>query len=203
MPIILGGDRPWTSRSNLTWKSNFTSFWACPPDNLSPTLARITKSGQEMHLSTVKMPIDLGRDKHSASLSILIVKSIFLICAVFVSHLVRPFVNLSETIAGYRSNRSPLLIMLTEPTFCRNSSINISIDERNDLFTSEDRYLPRVTTAPVFTLPTTLGIAHVRVTLARYRSPNLRTGCRFIATQQLDSLIVSSTPDVSNNCIYF
>ena len=129
------------------------------------------------------MPIDLGRDKPSASLSILIVKSIFLlICAVFVSHLVRPFVNLSETIAGYRSNRSPLLIMLTEPTFCRNSSINISIDNRydNDLFTSEDRYLPWITTAPVFTIPTTLGIAHARVTLARHRSPNLRTGCRII-----------------------
>ena len=86
-----------------------------------------------MHLSTVKMPIDLGHGKPSASLSILIVKSIFLlICAVFVSHLVRPFVNLSETIAGYRSNRSPLLIMLTEPTFFRNSSINISIDNRYD-----------------------------------------------------------------------
>ena len=35
MPIILGGDRPWPSRSNLTWKSNFTSFWACPHDNFS------------------------------------------------------------------------------------------------------------------------------------------------------------------------
>ena len=86
-----------------------------------------------MHLSTVKMPIGLGRDKPSASLSILIVKSIFFfICAVFVSHLVRPFVNLSETITGYRSNQSPLLIMLTEPTFCRSSSINISIDNRYD-----------------------------------------------------------------------
>ena len=86
-----------------------------------------------MHLSTVKMPIDLGRDKPPASLSILIVKSIFLTyLRCFVSHLVRPFVNLSETIAGYRSNRSPFLIMLTEPTFCRNSSINISIDNRSD-----------------------------------------------------------------------
>ena len=36
MPIIFGGDRLWTSRSNLTWKSNFTSFWVCPRDNLSP-----------------------------------------------------------------------------------------------------------------------------------------------------------------------
>ena len=86
-----------------------------------------------MHLSTVKMSVDLRRDKPSASPSILIVKSIFLlICAVFVSHLVRPFVNLSQTIAGYRSNRSPILIMLTEPTFCRNSSMNISINNRYD-----------------------------------------------------------------------
>ena len=72
-----------------------------------------------------------------------------------------------------------------------------------DLFTSEDRYLPWITTAPVFTLPTTLGIAHARVTLARHRSPNLRTGCRIIATQQLDSLTVPSTPYVFSNCIYF
>ena len=35
--------------------------------------------------------------------------------------------NLSETIAGYQSNRSPLLIILTDLTFCRKSSINISI----------------------------------------------------------------------------
>ena len=31
VPIVFGDDRPWPSRSNLTWKSNFTSFWACPP----------------------------------------------------------------------------------------------------------------------------------------------------------------------------
>ena len=48
VPIVLCGDRPWPSRSNLTWKSNFTSFWACPDNN------------QKMHLSTVKIPIDLG-----------------------------------------------------------------------------------------------------------------------------------------------
>ena len=35
IPITLKGDWLWTSRSNLTWKSNFTSFWACPHDNLS------------------------------------------------------------------------------------------------------------------------------------------------------------------------
>ena len=36
MPIIFGGDRLWPSSSNLTLKSNFTSFWACPHDNFSP-----------------------------------------------------------------------------------------------------------------------------------------------------------------------
>ena len=35
MLIIFRGDRPWPSRSNLTCKSNFTSFWACPHDNFS------------------------------------------------------------------------------------------------------------------------------------------------------------------------
>ena len=45
----------------------------------------------EMHLNTVKIPIDFGRDRPSASIYFLNVKAIFLlICAVFVSHLVRP-----------------------------------------------------------------------------------------------------------------
>ena len=70
-----------------------------------------------------------------------------------------------------------------------------------NLFTSEDRYLPWITTVPVFTLPTTLGIAHARVTLARHRLPNRRSRCRIIATQQLDSLTVPWTPYVFNNCI--
>ena len=57
VPIVLWGDRPWPSRSNLTWKSNFTSFWACPDDNLSSVQARVTKLGPKMHRSTVKIPI--------------------------------------------------------------------------------------------------------------------------------------------------
>ena len=71
VPIVLWGDRPWTSRSNLTWKSNFTSFWACPDDNLSFVQARVTKFGPKMHLSTVKIPIDLGVDQPWSSGSIL------------------------------------------------------------------------------------------------------------------------------------
>ena len=91
VPIVLWGDRPWPSRSNLTWKSNFTSFWACSDDNLSSVQARVTKFGPEIHLSTVKTHVDFGLDKHSASISFLIVKAIFLTyLRCFVSHLVRP-----------------------------------------------------------------------------------------------------------------
>ena len=99
---------------------------------------------------------------------------------------------------GYRSNRSPLCSCWLNQRFCRNSSINISIDNRyyNRFVHPEDRYLPWITRA-VFTIPTTLGIAHARVTLAMHRSPNLRPGCRIIATQHLDALTVSSAPYVS------
>ena len=92
--IILegGGDRPWPSRSNVTWKSNFIPFWFCPHDDLSHIQARITKFGPEMHLSTVKIPIDVGVDKPSASISCLIAKAIFLtnLFCFFVSHIVKP-----------------------------------------------------------------------------------------------------------------
>ena len=76
--IVLGVDWPWSSMSNLTCKSKFIPFWACPYNNLSPVQATITKFGPEMHLNTVKIPVDFGRDKPSASISFLIVKAIFL-----------------------------------------------------------------------------------------------------------------------------
>ena len=75
-------------------------------------------------------------------------------------------INLSETIAGHRSNRSPLLIMFTEPTFCRNSSINISIDNRYyNRFINLRRPIfslnhSSASAATVLTIPTTFGIAH-------------------------------------------
>ena len=78
VPIVLWGDRPWPSRSNLTWKSNFTSFWACPDDNLSSVQARVTKFGPKMHLSMVKIPIDLGVDQPWSSGSILTQNSNFI-----------------------------------------------------------------------------------------------------------------------------
>ena len=37
--LYFGGDRSWSSKSNSTWKSNFTSFWACLHDNFSPVLS--------------------------------------------------------------------------------------------------------------------------------------------------------------------
>ena len=39
VPLVLGGNWPWPSRSNLTSKSEFTPFWACP-DHYSPPILR-------------------------------------------------------------------------------------------------------------------------------------------------------------------
>ena len=76
--IVFGDDRPWSSRSNLTWKSNFTSFWACSHHYSSAIQARITKFGPKMHLSTVKIPTNFGLDWLWSSLSFSILKPIFL-----------------------------------------------------------------------------------------------------------------------------
>ena len=78
LSIVFGDDRPWPSRSNLTWKSNFTSFWACPPHNSSAVQARITKFGPQMHRSTVKIPSNFGLDWFWSSPSFSILKLIFL-----------------------------------------------------------------------------------------------------------------------------
>ena len=53
------GNWPWPSRSNLTSKSEFTQFWACPDHNSQPIQARITKYGPEVENSLVKVPIVL------------------------------------------------------------------------------------------------------------------------------------------------
>ena len=78
VPIVFGDDRPWSSRSNLTWKSNFTPFWACSHHYSSAIQARITKFGPKMHLSTVKIPTNFGLDWFSFSFSFSILKPIFL-----------------------------------------------------------------------------------------------------------------------------
>ena len=78
VPIVLGDDRPRSSRSNLTWKSNFTPFWACSHHYSSAIQARITKFGPKMHLSTVKIPTNFWLDWFWSSLSFSIWKPIFL-----------------------------------------------------------------------------------------------------------------------------
>ena len=60
IPIVLGVDWPWPSRSNLTWKSKFTQFWACPQDHPPPVEVRISKFWPIMHLSSVKIPVNFG-----------------------------------------------------------------------------------------------------------------------------------------------
>ena len=93
VPIVFGDDRPSPSRSNLTWKSNFTSFWACLPHNSLAVQARITKFGPKMHLSTVKIPINFGQDWFWSSPSFFNLETDFStksICALFVLYLVRP-----------------------------------------------------------------------------------------------------------------
>ena len=86
VPIVFGDDRPWSSRSNLTWKSNFTSFWACSHHYSSAIQARISKFGPKMHLSTVKIPTNFGLDWFWSSLSFWILKPIF-----FYQIYLRPF----------------------------------------------------------------------------------------------------------------
>ena len=78
VPIVFGDDRPWSSRLNLTWKSNFTSFGACSHHYSSAIQARITKFGPKMHFSTVKIPTNFRLDWLWSSLPFSIMKPIFL-----------------------------------------------------------------------------------------------------------------------------
>ena len=77
IPIVLGGNWPWPSRSNLTSNSKLTPFWACPNHYSPPILVRISKCGQQMHFSTVKIPVHSGLDWPWTSPSFLISKLFF------------------------------------------------------------------------------------------------------------------------------
>ena len=81
-PIVLGGNWPWPSRSNLTSNLKLTPFWACPNHYSPPILVRISKLRQQMHFSTVKMPVNAGLDWPWTSPSFLIRKLFFFILAV-------------------------------------------------------------------------------------------------------------------------
>ena len=79
-PIVLGGNWPWPSRSNLTSNSRLTPFWACPNHYSPLILVRISKFGQQMHLCTVNIPVNSGLDWPWTSPSFLIPKLIYLHC---------------------------------------------------------------------------------------------------------------------------
>ena len=78
--IVLRGDWPWPSRSNLTSNSKLTPFWACPNDYSPPIQVRISKFGPQMHFSTVKIFINSGLNWPWTSLSFLFQKLISLHC---------------------------------------------------------------------------------------------------------------------------
>ena len=87
--IVLGDDRPWPARPNLTWKSNFTPFWACLHHNSSVVPVRINKFGPKMDLNTVKIPINIGLDWFWSWLSFSTLKPILLqnLFALFLYHI--------------------------------------------------------------------------------------------------------------------
>ena len=80
IPIVLRGNWPWPSRSNLTSNSKLTPFWACPNHYSPHILVRISKFGQQMHFSTIKIPVNLGLDWPWTSPSFLIPKLFFFHC---------------------------------------------------------------------------------------------------------------------------
>ena len=67
--LLFGG---WPSRSNLTSKSKFTPFWACPCHNSPSIEVTISKFGTKMHLSTVQIPTNFGLDWNWSSIQFLI-----------------------------------------------------------------------------------------------------------------------------------
>ena len=71
-PIVLGGDWPWPSRSNLSSKSKFTPFWACPCHNSPRNEVVISKFGTKMHLSTIQITTNFGLDWNWSSIKFLI-----------------------------------------------------------------------------------------------------------------------------------
>ena len=113
-----------TFKVKYNLKSKFIPFWAFRMIACHPT-----KLGPEMHLSTVKIPIDFGLDKPSASISFLIIKAIFFtyLCCFCITFSETIVVNISETIGGFWLNQSAYM---TELTFCSKSSMNILIDNR-------------------------------------------------------------------------
>ena len=87
---VLWNDWPWFTRWNLTLKSTFAlfcAFLACLRDKSPPIEVRISKFGLKMHVSTVKIPLDLGIDWSRSSLSFFISNLLFLLNFASLIHL--------------------------------------------------------------------------------------------------------------------
>ena len=136
----------------MTWKSNFTSFWACPHHNSSAVQDRITKFGPKTHLSTVKIQLNFGLDWFWSSLSFSILNPIFLpnLFALFLYYIWwdSSLVNISETIAGDQSNH---LGFWQNKSFVTNDwvAFQLIVAIAIDLLTSEDRYFFWITAVPL------------------------------------------------------
>ena len=70
--MVFWGDWHWPSRSNLTSKSKFIPFWACPGHDSPPIEISISKFGTKMHLCTVQIPTSFGLDWNWSSIQFLI-----------------------------------------------------------------------------------------------------------------------------------
>ena len=109
-------------------------------------------------------------------------------------------INISETIAGDRSNQ---FWLLTEHKFCRKLSRSILVDSRYcNRFINIGRKIFSLnhngaSAATVFTTPIPFGIAHARFSTRAERATQSATG---VGSSLRDALSVPSTDYV--NCIY-
>ena len=150
-----------------------------------------------MHLSTVKILINVRLDWFWSSPSFSILKPIFLpnLFALFLYYIKwhPSLLNISETIADDRSNQ---LGLLTEHKFCRKLSRSISIDSHycNQFINLGRPIFPLnhsgASAAMVFTIPISFGIAHARCFTRAERATQSATG---VGSSLLDSLTVPST----------
>ena len=114
-------------------------------------------------------------------------------------------VDISETVAGDRSSRSPFFFFFTKLKFCRKSSMNVLINNwyRNQVMhLGKKRYFLWIAVVPLHTIMTTFGNAHARigVTLASRRSP----GSAFIKPDQRNPWIKDQLANalLSTICTY-
>ena len=83
-PIVLGGNRPWTLRSNS--KVKIYPFWACPHNNSPPVQARTAKFRPEVQNALFKIPNVLKDNWPWPSRSNLTWKSNFLVSPALKTH---------------------------------------------------------------------------------------------------------------------